>query len=340
MILQNEHLRVTLEPEYGAQITSITAPGFDDNALAHYDWATPQRARDGQRYGNSTDDWLSSYRGGWQELFPNSGAESTIDGVITPFHGEASVAPWETRDSRDDACVLRVGTRSPLVVVRSMRLLTTIPVLVIEETVTNESDHPREFIWGHHPTVPALPGGRIDLPPCTVAVEAANPGDAGPTGGNWPRIPGRDGGAVDLSTVPDATVHRLTYQHDLTEGWVAFRPPADGTRPGVALAWDLDTWPALWMWLLRGTDEFPWYGRADMLGLEPNRSWPFDGLDGARARGQHITLGPRQSHHTWLTLRLITDHLACPITGVDRQGALTRAIPADEQRSPPGHRTT
>ena len=88
----------------------------------------------------------------------------------------------------------------------------------------------------------------------------------------------------------------------------------------MALAWDLETWPHLWMWLLGGTSEFPWFGRARMIGLEPNRSWPFDGLTGAISRGQQLTVPRGGSHHSWLTYRLLDDDT--PVTGLGRDGIL------------------
>ncbi|MBY6362488.1 hypothetical protein [Rhodococcoides corynebacterioides] len=323
--LANEHIEVGLEPEYGAQILSITAAGSTANALAHYDWRSPTRARDGHRYGTSGTDWLSDYRGGWQELFPNSGAESTSHGITTPFHGEASVSRWDVVEQTATSCRLRVGARTPLTLTRTMRLDATSPCLFLEEAVVNDGTEPADFVWGHHPVVPTFDGSRIDLPTCTVDVEPANTGGLDGRGGAWPLLPGAGGTTVDLSVVDAEPRHRLTYQHSLSEGWVAYRPPASADTPGIALAWDLETWPALWLWTLTRSGEFPWFGRASMMGVEPNRAWPFDGLDGARARGQHLRLEPGAVHTSWLTLRLLTDQLDVPVSSVERDGTLTRA---------------
>jgi len=319
LVLRSAHLEVVVDPTYGAEIRSITRPGETANSLAHYNWSTPARARDGQRYDNAALDWLSNYRGGWQECFPNSGADAPTSGITTPFHGEASTSRWEVVEIDADAATLRVASRVPLVLTRTMRLAPDAPCLFIEERIDNVGPFDVDCIWAHHPVFPALAGTRIDLPPCEVAVEPANHDGVLPEGGRWPRVPGPDGD-VDLSLVDDRTAHRLTYQHGLTAGWVALRPPTDQSTPGMALAWDLETWPHLWMWLLGGTSEFPWFGRARMIGLEPNRSWPFDGLTGAISRGQQLTVPRGGSHHSWLTYRLLDDDT--PVTGLGREGIL------------------
>ena len=65
-------------------------------------------------YGSSTLDWLSHYRGGWQVMFPNAGAECTVDGVAHPVHGDVSSAPAEVLDLSASHVVMRSATRLPL----------------------------------------------------------------------------------------------------------------------------------------------------------------------------------------------------------------------------------
>lgn len=326
LTLHNTEIEVVVEPEFGAQIVSMNRPGAGVNALAHYDWSTPLRARDGHRYGDSSSDWLSNYRGGWQELFPNSGAESPALETVTPFHGEVSTTGWSVVEADATSCTLRTGTRLPLVLTRRMRLQVDSPTLLIEERVENHAQFDVPCVWAHHPTFPAPDGTRVDLPACSVAVEPANHNGLAATGGTWPVVDSQHGGEVDLSVIDGSVAHRLTYQYSLAQGWVAVRPPAAENRPGVALAWDLKTWPALWMWLLADSPEFPWYGRARMVGLEPNRAWPFDGLHGAIQRGQHLTLPAGGHHTTWLTVRLL-DRTDIPVSGVNRDGTVVQEGP-------------
>src|SRR5947207_2504917 len=92
--LSSPSLTVVVDPARGAEIRRIA--GTDrHNVLAAYDWEAPVPARRSASYGSSRLDWLSGYRGGWQELFPNAGPECEVDGVPLPFHGEASASRWD-----------------------------------------------------------------------------------------------------------------------------------------------------------------------------------------------------------------------------------------------------
>ncbi|HTL40492.1 MAG TPA: hypothetical protein VL294_03370 [Pseudolysinimonas sp.] len=319
--LRSPHLTVELDPDRGGELRHIGLPG-EANVLAWHDWNAPLSADDGPSYGSSQRDWESRYRGGWQVLFPNAGAESIVDGVPVAFHGEASLARTTVLEQTASACTLRATARLPLELVRTVHLSPDHPAVLIEETVTNVGARPVPFLWGHHPTFPAVPGSLIDLPGSpAVAVEPATPGALGGAGGTWPLLDRADGGTEDLSTIPDEVQVRLTYLSGLPEGWAALRPP---TGPGVALAWDQQTFPFLWMWLLNGDPGFPWYGRARMLGLEPQRAWPFDGLAGARDRGQELVLEAGSSTTSWITLSVFGD-TAVPVSGVGRDGTVVRA---------------
>jgi hypothetical protein len=67
--------------------------------------------------------------------------------------------------------------------------------------------------------------------------------------------------------------------------------------------------------------EFPWYGQASIVALEPHRAWPADGLAAARARGRALELGPRASVHAWLTMALFTGAERA-VGGVRRDGRI------------------
>jgi galactose mutarotase-like enzyme len=295
-----------------------------ENLLAYHEWDAPLSVDSGPAYGSTELDWLSRYRAGWQVLFPNAGAESIVDGVPVAFHGEASLARMDVEAVEEGACTLRTTARLPLELVRRVHLSSELPALHIEETVTNVGARPVPFLWGHHPTFPAVAGSRIDLPgKPRVHVEPQTPGPLTPTTGSWPVLPRRDGGAEDLREVPAEDQVRLTYVESLEGGWAAMRPPAGAEQPGVALSWDLAAFPHLWIWLQNADPGFPWYGRARMIGLEPQRSWPFDGLAPAHARGQAIVLAPSERMTSWVTLAAF-DADDRPVVGVDRDGAVRR----------------
>ena len=98
--LANSFIEVEMDPDHGAEIMSVRRPGRS-NVLAAYDWRSPLRASRSISYGDEASDWLSEYRGGWQELFPNGGASCTVAGVPLPFHGEVSQARWRTDEQSD-----------------------------------------------------------------------------------------------------------------------------------------------------------------------------------------------------------------------------------------------
>lgn len=166
--LIGDGIEVAVDPARGAEIVRVARPG-GKNMLFHNPTATPLRASRSVSYGSSTHDWLSEYRGGWQELFPNAGDECTVDGIPLPLHGEASSAAWGVRRQNTRDVVFWTPTRLPLVLERRMIVDKERPVLRIVETVVNESASSASFLWGHHPAFDARDGALIDLPPSRVS---------------------------------------------------------------------------------------------------------------------------------------------------------------------------
>lgn len=327
-VLKNDSLTVRIDLGQGAEITHLV-PAGGDNLLFFGDWRSPLPARSSQGYGNQSLDWLSSYRGGWQELFPNAGGAGTVLGTPLPFHGEVSRTTWsaEWHESGRDV-TLSSGTRLPLVIHRRMRLDPVRPVLVIEETIENESALTVPYIWGHHPAFGpplAATGARIDLPAGKLIVEAGMEGDAvdlvAGSEHRWGSVTGRRGESIDLSIIPAAPIQRLCYIEELAAGWAAIRNPANGL--GAGLSWDLADFPKLWMWQeIGGGQGMPWYGRAAITALEPQSQTPSHGLEAAVAAGTARSLPP----HGRATAGLVFTVFAAterPVTGIDRDGKVS-----------------
>lgn len=320
--IRGEQISVRVRPLRGAEITFVGAPD-GPNMLFFADWSTPVRASVGGSYGSAEDDWLSEWRGGWQELFPNAGAPSAAWGVPLPFHGEASTLPWEIIEHRPDLLSLRCACRLPVTLTRTMRIAPDRPTLFIEEVASNESDLPVPVLWAHHPAFDAVPGSRVDLPTCRIVTPDGFDvcfSDLGPGEGTWPFAAGRDRGRVDLSAVPPGPTERVVYLTDLPEHWAALRRP---DRRGLAMAWDGATFPHAWMWTEIGGSEFPWYGRSRVLAVEPASSWPNDGLEPALARGQGHTIPAHARLSSWLSVSLFDDD-GRPVTSVAQTGAVRR----------------
>jgi len=254
-------------------------------------------------------------------MFPNAGAECIVDGLPHPLHGEVSSAPAEVAELGRSRLVLRSATRLPLTLERRISLAEGQPALLVEEHVENQTDHPLCYVWGHHPAFAATPGMRIDLPAGPVHVDEwfEDPAaDLAPGAiGMWPAVPLRSGGKAFLDRVPEPAVERVCYLPSRPAGWAALRDPESGR--GVAIAWDVEAFPHLWLWEQIGGWRFPFYGRASLVAIEPVSCWPGDGLAQAIKRGQARTLGPHSGASAWVTLSLFAATTA-PVSLVERDG--------------------
>ncbi len=324
--LSNRLINVSVNPDRGAEITRLGGPA-GENLLASYDWETPLRATRSCSYGNPALDWLSEYRGGWQELFPNAGAACEVMGTPLPPHGEVSRARWDWEWIEPGTRLrLRCPTRLPLVLEREMQVADGRAVLLVRERIINESALTVPYLWAHHPAFGPLladTSARIDLRASSVVADAGLDGtcvDLVPgSQHSWPTATGRQGDMIDLSVVPQAPVQRLCYL-TLLEGWFALRNPRH--RLGVAMAWDLSQFPYLWLWQeIGGGQGLPWYGRARITALEPASQYPAHGLAAAIQAAQARHLPPHGCREVSLACALFPADER-PVTGVSLDGEI------------------
>lgn len=323
--LSTQHLAVVVQPSRGAEIRSLGSP-WDSNVLFWRDWQTPLRASQSISYGDGERDWLSEWRGGWQELFPNAGAPAKALGVPLPFHGDASSARWEVLNATPTDATLQTQSRLPLTLTRRMWLAPDKPVLHIEETAQNDSELRVPFIWGHHPAFEAVPGTVLDVPANRAVVPDGfdvDHADLAPGDYQWPMAIERGDSKIDLRTLPEGPLERVVYLPDVEDGWAALRRP-DGI--GIAMAWDSEVYRHVWVWTEIGGKDFPWYGRSNVLAVEPVSSWPNDGLTEALRRGRAQHLDPGASVSSWLTITLFNSSDR-PVVGVTREGDVSFASP-------------
>lgn len=323
LLLESPEIVVGVDLERGCDIHRISRPS-GRNLLASYDWSSPAPAAASHTYGSSRLDWLSHYRGGWQELFPNSGHDSRRGPVPLPFHGEVSTLRWEVITAGATTLHARTGSRLPLVLERWMELDGERPILRLHERVANVGKEAADFVWGHHPAFAAVSRTLIDLPAARAVVDRGDMGAAAdlPPGaeGRWPLLPAGDGSVVDVSRMTEHPTSRLVYLHSISEGWAAVRWPVEET--GIALSWDVTTFPHVWLWQERGSTGYPFYGRAALVAVEPQSAWPADGLDGAVERGQALRLEPGQTRTTALTAALFRADRR-RVTGVAPDGSVS-----------------
>jgi hypothetical protein len=312
IILENELLRVTVRVDLGADITELLFKPRDVDFLWHRPGVLPGSPR---RIPTSCTNrpFLDYYEGGWQELFPHASEASQYAGAELGFHGETWGLPWEYRilDDDPDLVSVRLSVRTlrmPFLLERVMSLRAGEPILRMHETVTNEGKRTLDFMWGHHPAVgqPFLDEQCVlDAPARKIRLgETLQPWPVDSSGRNHSRL---------VRESSDTEV--MKYLHDLEEGWVAVTNPRMGV--GVGFVFDTQVFDCVWLWHEFGyTQEYPWFGRAYVLGVEP-----FSSLPGARESGGRLLSLEGES-------RLETDFLTVAYEGkgvrhISSHGAVT-----------------
>lgn len=320
VVLSGGALRVTVNPLVGGTITAIEHVGLGASVLGTVPWQADM-APLAPAVALDEATWLTRYSGGWPLLFPNGGDACRFAGTDHGFHGEASIALWEVEA---DATMVRLARRFATAPVEMRRELSIDgELLTVRETLRMLGSTPIRVMWGHHPTFGSdLLAGPFEVQSGARAVTvddrydpAGNPLCPG-AGGRWPTVSGKSG-PVDLSR-PAGTLSALSYLHDLASPWASIRR-LDGTV-GVALSWDAGLFSCAWLWYeLGGSPEPPWLGRARLIGIEPNTTWPGAGLAEADRRGARLlTLQPGAEITTAVRLHVFEPEGA--IRGVDANG--------------------
>ncbi|WP_343954351.1 DUF4432 family protein [Nonomuraea longicatena] len=317
VVLENELLRVTVVCDKGGDVVEFLHKPTDTDFV----WLSPQGLRDPRTHLlGAADDvagFVDHYEGGWQEVFPNGGAPSRYRGARLAQHGEVSGLPWECEilaDTPEEVSVrLSVRTRRlPYLLEKVYRLRSGTAVLETEGRATNEADLPLHAMWGQHLVFgrPFLrPGHRIRLPEGVRVVPHESA--IGPSGRRvraggpweWPVVPADGGGEIDLSVIPpEGTPSDIVYLTGFTDGWYEIMGEI-----GMRVEWDASVQPYLWLWQeLGAAKDYPWWGRAYVVGLEPFAGMPTDGLAAAVAGGTALTFGPHETKVTTLRAEVLT----------------------------------
>jgi galactose mutarotase-like enzyme len=313
LLLENEFLSVGVLADKGADIFEFLYKPTDTEFLLHAPRGirTPVMHSPSPTWGT----FLDYYEGGWQEILPNGGTACTYKGIEFGFHDEISTIPWEYHVDANtpDEVQVTLGvrpSRTPFHLRRSMTLRTGEPVLVIDETLTNEGSETMEFMWGHHPAFGApflSPDCRVDLPAGDLILETCE-GGAGTrlSGGRhrWPVAVNDSTTSVDFSRPdPPGSGHEdMGYVVNLTEGWYAITNQS--LKVGFAMTWPLEVFPYLWVWRqFNKSAGYPWYGQVYTMALEPWSSYPSAGLLSAIRNNTAAKLEKSQS--VSVTLRAV-----------------------------------
>jgi hypothetical protein len=285
--LSSAELSATLLPEKGCDVLELVDLESGVDVLLKTPWTPGRRP---VHTPGSLEAWIEAYPGGWQLILPNGGDATREHGVEWGFHGEAGLIAWRVEEAEPMRAVCSAElVTAPL----SLRRVVSLegPVLRIEESVRNSADTAIEVMWGHHPALGAPflePGCTISAPARGFCTDDRAPGTGLAPGvvSEWPQAALEGGGTVDLSVIPPDGERRavLGYLTDFAEGSYRVTNPRLGLE--LELRWPLDLFPAAWFWQeLHASPGYPWYRRLYTTALEPNSSWPGQGLGNVRAKG-------------------------------------------------------
>lgn len=296
IILENRWLSVWVLPGKGGDIVQFSYKPCDLDATWGTVWGLgPPRPAAG---------FVDQYEGGWQEIFPNGGTESSYRGALLAQHEEAALLPWswEVLAADRDRVAVKLTVdllKTPFRLEKTLALTDEGPSLKISETATNLSDFPQRAMWGQHLAFgpPFLePGCEIEARARTVVVEDE------PTAPRlfrvgryaWPYVDRVDGSRHDLRLVPSlAGARDIVYLTDFETGRYDLRHPVLGVR--LTVRWDERVLPYCWYWQEYRADGYPWYGRHHNIGLEPFAGYPTHGLDEAIRNGSALEFGPGET---------------------------------------------
>lgn len=312
-ILENEHWRVSVMPERGAEIVSAYYKPRDFEVFGHM----PERMADRHGFPPSATPagsaFVNGFAGGWQSVFPNGGSACSHDGAAHEMMGEGWRLDWRVTECSNDGDCLSVSfeaatSQTPFSLVRTVRLRDGDPVFDVVETVTNTSRQSMDFMWGQHLTFDAECYGDGDWALDVAATraetntgsvldpDARQPGmrrNLFPAGGDfvWPSLETASGAQVDGSRIPRSGTTEncdMIYLHG-NDGWFALMNRREAC--GVYMRWPAARLPYLWYWQnFRGSYGYPWFGTGNIFALEPFTSYPAYGLAEAVRRGVHYTL--------------------------------------------------
>lgn len=317
--LENDVIKVVLSLGKGADIVELVHKATDVDFMWHS--SNEQKNINHIPTLNSTSgNFFDAYAGGWQELFPTYGDNTVYEGAEIGIHGEACIYPWSYEVLEDTPeCVsvmLRLRTiRTPFLLQKKLTLKEHSGKLMMEQFVTNVGCVTQHFMWGHHPAFgfPFLDDSvklRLEGTPDVTVPEGCAVGSSPfdkETTGKWPTLPGKDGQSVEMDRAyaPEDRRYMEYYISNMVSG--SYELVNQNKGLGMRMTWDLDTFKYLWIWgMYCGMDDYPWYGRAYTMGVEPWACMPADYV-AVREAGETLTLEPGETKATWIAAEVFTE---------------------------------
>lgn len=227
--------------------------------------------------------WMDGSLGGWEVMAPNAGDFGVVDGVDYPFHGTAGRSSWAVEQTkRSEAQVFVDLPEHALTARRHIRLDGS--RCSVTESLANIGDTDRVVAWGSHLAF----GGQL------LVGELELKFDGELLGGS------ANGSPADIESLKASLRKPVEGQRILayleasgSTGWAQLLNKDQALTATVE--WDALTFPYLWIWIeLGGTQDWPWFGSARALGLEPASSWPAVGVERLPGNtGTQVVLEPR-----------------------------------------------
>ncbi|MDP1730494.1 MAG: hypothetical protein Q8L54_04800 [Devosia sp.] len=308
--LENEAMRVGVNPAYGARVTSLV-----DKATGR-DWIAPG----GESPATGEDAvYLADEAVGWDECFPTVApwdATGTAWARVLRDHGDLWGRPWAVEGASLSALATAYET-GEFSFRRRLALRGT--VLNAEYEVENRGAAGLPAMWALHALLRVTPDDRIVLPSLkgVDATYLAHGGRSLPIGNfRWPGPgPGMPIGLDAVHPVAEQFAAKL-YASD-----VGIASASVGNDGGyLTIAWNADELAHVGLWLNYGG--WPEPGAVRHIAIEPTTA-PVDDLGGAIANGTALMLAPGGAKRWAVTLTL--DHAMLPETSKPRPRPRTRS---------------
>ncbi len=282
--IENDALRVTVLAE-GGHIAELLDKASGVNPLWTPPWpsiepSTYSRPKHPE-YGADVESKLLAGIMGHNlclDIFGGPSAEEAAAGMTV--HGEASVAPYAFESAPGGLVARASFPVAQLEFERRLEFAGAPWVVCITETVENHSAADRPIGWTQHVTLgpPFLEKGSTEFR-CSGTRSKVHEADFSGGKGymkigaefDWPRVPHKDGGTVDMRVFVDLPVSGAFTAHLMDprreQAYFLARSPHTGVLTGYV--WKRSDFPWLGIWEENHSRENPpWNGRTLTRGLE------------------------------------------------------------------------
>ena len=280
--IENNHLRVTVLAE-GGHIAELLNKGTGVNPLWVPPWPTiepstwdPAKHPD---YGNDAESKLLAGSGGQNLCLDIFGGPSEAEAKAgVPVHGEGSVVAYKLED---DGSRMTQRANFPIAMMEFERVLELAgDSLKVTETVTSLAAFDRPIGWTQHVTFgpPFIERGRTKL---KLTATKSKVFETDFTAGKgyqkvgaefeWPMVPHKNGGVVDLRTYPPYEVSGGYTAHLMNPAveTAYFELWSPTTKTWIRYEWSREDFPWCGIWEENcGRTHKPWNGKTITRGIE------------------------------------------------------------------------